>query len=236
MGSDLSVNVDRMQVILDRRSSSHSGDEALRVPFQLDGWLVAACGHALLAFRSDAGAPYSGTNPKLVPIVREVLEVELGGAMLPIARLRELAVIPNDLPPCGHCRSTGKISCNKCSGNGYADCECECGDVHDKKCSCCNGAGGFTCGCGWASAKFLATLVLVDGQLFDAALIGEYLAAVRAEEFRFTRPKDGKAWIIGGADWRLAIMGARGDAREREAAGNLSLDECKQFPEVTREA
>lgn len=46
---------------------------------------------------------------------------------------------------CDACNNEREIGCDDCDGSGRIECECDCGDCHDKDCETCNGEGSRPC-------------------------------------------------------------------------------------------
>lgn len=42
----------------------------------------------------------------------------------------------DDTKPCRECDGSGR--CDECMGDGVTGCECECGDIHDRRCEACD--------------------------------------------------------------------------------------------------
>jgi hypothetical protein len=215
----VTVDIAKLEIILTRADGYCTGG-----PFLINGWLIGTCGHGLLAVRSTDGKPYAGESKTLPDGAFNLINVELPAERLPMAKLRSLADIPADRPPCAICKSTGKVFCKSCKGSGEIDCECdECGNEHTKKCEECVGRGGSPCRCGWQVRKRYKRFIAVGDAAFCASMIGQYLFPLQAETFRSTQPKAEEAWIIGDDDWRIAFMPYRASAADKAAMPRLHL-------------
>lgn len=212
--------LDKLQAILDRNKPV----ERMKKPFQVKGWLIATDGHALIAVKSQEGEPANASQQKIAKGALEFIAAKSTGDVLPMSLLRELAKSPGPPRTCGMCENTGSVQCGRCKGGGDVQCTCGCSNMHDMDCPDCNGSGSFSCGCGWSRRVRCRSFLLVEGVAYDAELLGDFLWPIEATEFRFTIPEQGKAWVIGGDDWRIAIIPMKlNDKADMKDAARLSL-------------
>lgn len=215
----MNVDIGRMQMILDRNKPS----EKMRNPFRHNGWLIATDGHAMLAVKSNEGLPATPAQQKIASGALSLIAAKSTGDVLPMSLLRSITKSPGPPQICDKCKCTGSIKCEKCEGGGSVECTCRCPNLHDKDCPDCSGSGSFDCGCGWTRRVRCRSFLIVEGVVFDADLFSDFLWLIDASEFRFTLPEKEKAWVIGGDDWRLAIMPVKANEVDLNQAVTLSL-------------
>ncbi len=202
--NSMKVDIVKMQKVLDRL---HPTKEGLSSPMAIDGWIVATDGHGMLAVSSSEIG--SMAQDKVTSFVRKLIATELSEVRVPMSELRAIATIPDDREPCDKCKSSGTITCLACESSGEVDCECDCWHPHSRPCDKCDGRGGLRCGCGHSPVLRTVDTVFIDGVPFYPALIGEFLYAVTADDFRFTKSNPETGWVIGDDGWRLAVMPLR---------------------------
>ncbi len=215
----MNVDIEKMQAVMSRVQSDHP-------PFQIDGWLIITCGHALLAVRSDKGEPYSKQPEKLPKSAVNLIESNpLDSIYLSMEGVTSLCPV-STLSPCPKCGSFGRIKCKECEGTGQVECTCKCGDEHERDCDACYGTGGPVCSCGWKEIPWTPkNFVTIEQTAFNRDLISEYLYPLELpSKFRFNHPGRDGMLVIGDDDWRLAVMPYRASETEKLTYPRIELD------------
>lgn len=127
--------------------------------------------------------------------------------------LREFVGLPPVAPPvCPDCKGSGVgPKCLDCDGEGYTDCECDCGDIHEKKCRVCDGKGEPTCETCENRRYPEMEPVRIGGTPFNRHLLTKVVPNLEADEVMFSH-EDGlkPAWFLA-SDWSLLVMPLRDD-------------------------
>lgn len=181
-------------------------------------WTAATNGHRLGAVRgacSDAQTPETmGASGSLYPNIAGVLKRPTDLATrrrVVVAELREWFGSNNLNPDCNVCHGKGKESCADCDGEGTVECECHCGDEHDRECKRCKGKGT------WVCPQCLPNTREIDrakmfGITFDRHILRPVLAKLPYEWCYFHSNGDNATWFYDDSDaWLLLLMPLRGD-------------------------
>jgi len=118
----------------------HDLNRAHSVQFQSETWTAGTNGHIMALVKADLGLPPSTMNWAKVLQAPAVppLDLDMGA-------LREFAACGPIGQVCAGCKGMRKVPCHACHGQGHAEHECSCGDLHDAECETCHGTKHVAC-------------------------------------------------------------------------------------------
>lgn len=105
-------------------------------------WVAATNGRVLVATRGETGVVPDSAIAQRIPSL--IADAQKGAAVsVKWAQVRAFVGAPAVFAPiCPTCNNVGHLGeCEECNGIGHTECECSCGDVHDKSCLECDGIG-----------------------------------------------------------------------------------------------
>lgn len=180
---------------------------ALATPFQIarDGgaWTVATNGRLLAMRPGEFGFGESG--PKMGAALQAPTEPSKRVSLDALRALLPPPAPPRDL--CSECGGSGFSDCAECEGHGWIECECDCGDLHEKKCRACKGEGRGVCSCGAVAPKML--VCWIGDSPFNLSVLAPALRAL-PDSTATVRGGGiaGALWFEVGA-WTLVLMPLR---------------------------
>lgn len=158
-----------------------------------EAWLMGTDGHVAVAIRHDGdGEPI---EPGLADRISIIFGTPGQAVRLPVSDLRAWAGEPMWL---------STVTCTEChgSGEGYGECECRCGNIHQAACYECNGTGHTVEGLEVRPAMLL-------GVALNKLLLARLLEGVTDEEVdAFPNIERGTlTFVPPDGSWRGAVMG-----------------------------
>lgn len=174
-------------------------------------WTIATDGRILAATRGAFGFPDADLNtPNFEPVL---VMPKSAPRALPLTELRALATpwLAAGLPTCEVCMNSGRIECDKCDGEGFNECECDCGHEHERDCGECKGLGYTDCKqCSFGAKEAReARPVWIGDSLFDLRLFAEVLANIEGDTATFWQDGVERAAHLAIGDWCVLVMPMR---------------------------
>lgn len=178
-------------------------------------WTAATNGHRLGAIRgacSDATpeAKLEPVAPRIAAVLKKPTDMS-GRQRVAVAELREWFGSDQLNPDCEVCHGKGQWVCDACDGEGYVDCECSCGDEHERQCRECKGRASIVCGKCLPSTKII-DLGKMFGMVFNRSIIRAVIAKLPYEWCYFHPDGERATWFYDDSHaWLLLLMPMRPD-------------------------
>jgi hypothetical protein len=190
---------------------------ALATPFTVmfaDGpHTIATNGLVLMDVIGEHGFPaYSAEDPKVGANVTPIIDALKTADPVPvdIGALRSFVGVVDTAEPnkCETCDGEEEIECPECDGDCFDDCECDCGNVHERSCEKCKGEGTVACpNCDPVPPD--DDHVRIGARRFRRAILYYAFRYLPNETALWHEGGEGRASVLTGDGWRLLLMPMR---------------------------
>lgn len=177
------------------------------LPFDGEDVTIATDGRRLVMIPGAFGD--SVPEEKTAETLRKALTPGENRSRIEWAALRDFVGTVEDPKDCKTCSGTGQSGkCDACD-NGMVDCECSCGDLHEKECEECEGTGKPEC----PDCRHLYEIdpIRIGAAPFNRRLLAPLVSRLSAERVAFAQSAIDKPAIFATKEWRLVMMPLRDD-------------------------
>lgn len=117
------------------------------IAYEGASWLVKTDGKIGLAMRLADGEEAHGKPHRVADQLAGLLDAPFAAIewATTVEAFREAVGEPAPHTLCAMCHGLGGKDCERCDGDGLIECECSCGDQHERDCPDCDGTGGDRC-------------------------------------------------------------------------------------------